>query len=144
MKWLLSHMCNFISAIFFACIGYFSPIKGIIHVMIFAIVVDLASGILAARKRGEGIKSHKLWRTIYKLVFALAVVMLTFALDKEIGFITTHTSVAWLIIGFEIWSILENAGQLTNHPIFQILRKFMEDKVKTSTGINLKEMEDQK
>jgi phage-related holin len=139
MKWVLAHIYNFISSLFIAILGYFAPIKGVFHLMVIAIIIDLITGVIASRKAGHGIKSLKLWRTIYKLVFAVVVVSLAFALDKELGIVKIHRFIAWLIIGFEIWSILENAGKITNHKIFRVLQHFMEDKVKDVTGVDLEE-----
>lgn len=140
MKWLLQHLYNFFSGIVVTLMGYFTPIKGVIHVMVIAIILDLIFGIIAARCRKEGIKSSKLWRTAYKLFIAVAVVALLYAMDVEIGveIIQLHRLVAWLITGFEVWSILESGGQITNHKLFRILKKYMEDKVESVTGVDLK------
>lgn len=141
MKWILQHLLNFISAIAFSFIGYFAPIKGVVHLMIIVIVIDLVIGIVVAIRNGHGISSRKLWRTAYKLLFAILIVSLTYSMDKEMGVVSIHKFVAWLITGFEIWSILENAAKITNHRIFILLKQVMEDKVKKTTGINLKEDE---
>jgi len=139
IRWILLHLYNFFSGLIFAFAGYFAPVKGVIHVMIAAIVIDLLTGIKVAHMRGEGIKSSKLWRTGYKMLISIAIVFLTFSLDREMGVVEIHKFVAWLIVGFEIWSILENAGKMTDHKLFRILKKFMEEKVKETTGINLEE-----
>lgn len=136
-KWALAHSYNFACGLYVACIGYFSPVKGVILVMVAAIIIDLIVGILAALKNGEGIKSHKLWRTIYKMLLALITVMLLYAVDKEMQMLSMHKFVAWLITGFEVWSMLENAGKLTNHKLFCILRNVMNDKIKQVTNIDL-------
>lgn len=139
MKWLLSHCYNFIAGIVMALIGYFAPIKEIILVMVIVILFDLITGIWAARVQGIGIKSMKLWRTVYKLFIAIVVVSLFFAMDTEMEVIKLHKIAAWLITGFEMWSILENAAKITDHKIFRILKHFMEDKVKDTTGVDINE-----
>ena len=140
MKWILSHIYNFLNGMFVAAIGYFLPVRGMVHLVIIAITIDLIFGIIAARKRGEGIKSKNLWRTIYKMIISVIVISLAYSMDKEIGLqLQTHSFIAWMITGFEIWSILESAGQITNHKLFRILKSFMEDKVKDITGINIKD-----
>ena len=109
--------------------------------MFAAIILDLFTGMLAARKRGEGLKSIKMWRTIYKLFYSIIIVMLLFGMDNEMGmgFIQLHKIVAWLITGFEIWSILENAATISDLKIFFILKKFMSDKIKEQTGVSINE-----
>lgn len=139
LNWFFNHICNFALGAFFAALGYFAPIKGVVNVMIMAILIDLVLGIIAARRAGEGIKSHKLWRTVYKLLFAVVLVALLYAIDKEMGMIQLHKIIAWLITGFEIWSILESAGKITEHKIFKLVKKLMEDKIKDATGIEIKE-----
>ena len=140
MKWLFQHLFNLFSGFILAILGYFYPIKGIINVMVIAILADLIFGIIAARSRKEGIKSAKLWRTAYKLFIAIIIVALLYAMDQEIGteIIQLHRIVAWLITGFEVWSILESSGQITNHKLFRILKKYMEDKVESVTGVDIK------
>lgn len=140
MKWFFQHLCNLFSGIILAVAGYFAPIKGVINVMVIAIMLDLVFGIIAARSQKQGIKSFKLWRTAYKLFIAVIVVALLYAMDTEIGIpaVQLHRMVAWLITGFEIWSILENGGRITNHKLFVILKKYMEDKVESVTGVDLK------
>lgn len=138
LKWLHIHTPNLITGFALGFTGYFSPLKGIVHVMIAAILFDLLLGVFVAWKTGRGIKSKKLWRTGYKLIIAVALVMLTFSMDTEIkGFFEVHKILAWIITGFEVWSIVESAAKLTDHKAFRIIKKVMEDKVKDKTGIDL-------
>lgn len=138
--WLAAHENNFMAGIITAIIGYFAECKGIFVVMFAAIIVDLITGVWAARVEGKGIKSKRLWRTISKMVLSFMVVALLFALDKEIDFIQLHKVVAWIVIGFEVWSILENSVKITDHKVFRILKRFMEDKFKEQ-NIDLNEKE---
>lgn len=137
VKWLYIHSPNFATGMVVGMAGYFSPVKGVVHVMVAAIFLDLILGVFAALKRGIGIKSHKLWRTGYKLIISIALVLLTFSVDKEMGFFEMHKLVAWVIVGFEVWSILESAGKITEHKAFRLLKKIMEDKIKEKTGVKL-------
>ena len=133
-KWLIAHNYNFCSGLLMAALGYFAPIKGIITVMVAAIIIDLVTGVWAALVQKKGIKSQKLWRTGYKLGFAIIIVSLFYAMDKEIGYIDMHRIIAWIITGFEMWSILENAAKISDHKIFRILKTYMEGKLKDTTG----------
>lgn len=139
MSWIIQHIWNIICAIFVGLIGYFMPVENLVHVMSAAIIFDLFTGILASHKRGIGIKSLRLWRTVYKLFYSVVIVMLLFGMDKEMGvkFIQMHKLVAWLITGFEIWSILENVSVISNLRIFIILKSFMTDKIKEQTGVDI-------
>lgn len=127
------------SAVFAMFMSYLTPINGIIGIMVLIIIVDMIFGCIASFKKGDGIKSRKLWRTAYKIFYAVLIVSLLYALDKEMGQIPLHKTVAWLISGFEVWSILENLSNMTKLKVFSILKHFMEDKVKNTTGVDLVE-----
>lgn len=139
--WIIQHFWNFVTGAIVAFLGYFSPISSIEHVIIVAIIIDLLTGLWASRIKGIGWQSLKGWRTIYKMFFAIVIVMLAYAMDKEIGsdMFQIHRVIAFIITGFELWSILENAAKISNHKIFVILKTFMEDKIKKETGININE-----
>ena len=141
LNWLIGHCRNLLFGCFFATLGYFSPIKDIVHVMIAVIFVDFFVGLWASYRQGIGWKSEKMWRTIYKLILAVLIIMLLYAMDTEMGIeaIKTYKAVAWVICGFEIWSILENAAVISNHRIFIFLRHYMHDRVEKISGINIKE-----
>jgi phage-related holin len=139
MKWLLAHFYHFISGVFLSIIGYFAPMKDVLHVVLIAIIIDLFFGLIAARAKGEGIKSFKLWRTVYKMLFAVILISLVYSIDKEMGMFELHKIIAWGIAGFEVWSILESMGAITDHKLFGLLKHIMTDKVKDVTGVNLEE-----
>ena len=141
MNWITQHIWNFLFGIVLALVGYFLPIKNVVHVMSAAIMFDLFTGLWAARVKGRGWKSIKLWRTIYKLFISTIIIMLLYAMDKEMGtpIVQMHKIAAWLITGFEIWSILENAAEISNLRIFIILKDFMHDKIEQQTGVDLNE-----
>ena len=128
--WMSAHENNFFAGAIMAIFGYFAECKGIFVVMFAAIIIDLITGVWASRVEGKGIKSKQLWRTISKMALSFMIVALLFAIDKEIDFIQLHKVVAWIVIGFEVWSILENSVKITDHKVFRILKRFMEDKFK--------------
>ena len=135
------HTGNIATGIVATVAGYFAPVKGMAIVMLSAIIIDLLSGVWAALVKREGIQSKKLWRTAYKLLFAFVIVNLMHSIDIEMGIpgVTTSKIVALFITGFEVWSILENAAIISDHPIFKVLQKYMRKEVKEKTGIDLNE-----
>ena len=141
-EWLYAHSNNFISGAILSIFSYFSPVKGILIVAFAAILLDLITGIIAARIRGEGIKSKKLYKTGIKIGCVSAIILMTFAIDEEIPLIELHKIVAWLIVGFELWSILENMAQITDHPVFKFLQRFMKDKIEKASEIGLEKEEE--
>ena len=100
--WLLASIIS-IAAVF-------APIKAILLVTGVLIAADLITGILAARKRGEQIKSAGLRRTITKVLVYNSAVMLGFLMEKYMleGFIPVSKIAAGLIFIVEGKSIFEN------------------------------------
>lgn len=115
-----------------------------ICVLIFE-VVDLITGIwkskVVATRKNEpwGVESAKLWRTIYKIVFIVAGIILCWILEENC-FPNLGLNLPKLFCGFtcfvELWSFLENAAIISEHPIFKMLQKFMQKQIKDKTGID--------
>jgi phage-related holin len=139
--WAEAHSNNFLAGVLIALGGYFAPVQNVVLVVMLAVIIDLITGIWASYTRGKGIKSRRLMRSIVKIVLYNMIIYLMFCIDKEMALIELHKTVAWLIVGFEVWSILENAARITDHRIFRILRRYMEDRVKETTGMDLNEKE---
>lgn len=135
--WLVAHSNNFISGMIMAICSYFAPVGDIMVVILAAIALDFVTGIIASRMIGKGITSRRAWRSLWKLLCVLSIIALTYAIDIEIPVVSIHKIVAWVIVGFELWSILENMAKITDHRVFRLLKKFMEDKVKENTGVDI-------
>jgi len=132
-------MGNFAAGFTAAAASYFTPVTGAVLVTFAAIILDLLTGAWAGYVRREGVQSRKLWRTAQKLLLAFAVIMLAHAIDTEmaVGNVSTAKIAAWFFVGFEVWSILENATVISNYPVFRALKKLMQTEVKEKTGIDL-------
>lgn len=141
IKWFASHYCNFLSGVLWGIVGYFAPVQNIILVVLLVVFFDLLTGVWASYIQGKGIKSKRMVKTIYKVAIYICIIYLFFAIDKEMQMIELHKVMAWVIVGFEMYSILENATKITDHRIFRILRKLMEDKLEDQ-GVNIDEKED--
>lgn len=135
--WIVEHTNHFASGAIMAITAYFAPCQGVVYVAIGAVLLDFLTGIIASLIEKKGIKSSKLWKTLFKLFFVTMFIMLLYSIDTEFKMIEIHRVVAWLIVGFEVWSILENMARITDHKIFRILKKFMEDKIEQQTGVKI-------
>lgn len=140
INYLVFYVPNLVTGLAAAFAGYFSPIKGMAIVMLTAILIDLILGVWASRSEGEAIKSKKLWRTGYKILFALVIIHLLHSVDTEMGIagINTCKIGALIITGWEIWSIFESAAVISDHPVFRLLKVFMEKKIKDKAGADFK------
>jgi phage-related holin len=145
-QWFELHIWNVFSGLICGLFAYFTPIRNIIILMFLFIIFDLITGVIAARKRGEAITSEKMWNTVHKMLISIALVILLYSVDKEfniINIVSTHKITGLFVVGFELWSILENAVQITNNSIFRALKKFMHDKVEEKTGVDMEQKEEE-
>lgn len=123
--------------------GILLPLRPLIVVLVTFVAIDFITGLIASWNRGEGFCSKKMWRTIYKLAFAFTGVVMMHLLD-EIVLMPTRTEPLHLanyftafVCGTEFWSFLENGSELSQHPVFRIVRKLMNNKLKDATGADI-------
>lgn len=116
-----------------------------ICVLVFELV-DLITGIwkskVIAERKGEawGIESAKLRKTLYKTILIFAGLVLAYLLG-EVCFNEINIDLPKMFCGFacafEMWSFLENAAVISEHPIFRLLQKFMKKEIKDKTGMDV-------
>ena len=88
-------------------------------------------------------ESIKAWRTIYKTILILVGIYLTYLLDYEVltmKELYLPNYFCAFVCGVEFWSFLENAAQISDHPLFRWLRKFMKTKVEEGLDTNFDEI----
>ncbi|WP_372775673.1 phage holin family protein [Mangrovibacterium sp.] len=141
INFVILHVGNIIAGFLAAAASYFAPAEGFVIVTFAAIIIDLFTGAWAGFVKREGVQSKKLWRTGSKLLLAFTVISLAHSIDVEMGVqgITFAKCSAWFFVGFEFWSILENATVISDWPVFRALSKYMRTEVKEKTGIDLNE-----
>ena len=118
--------------------GSFAPIQDMLLGVFIFIGIDFIVGCIASYKRAKIRKtrwffeSAKAWNTIYKLAFSLIAVFLSHYLDTKIfDFVDLKlpNMVAGFVCGTEFWSFLENAGDISEHPVFKAIRKITKRKI---------------
>lgn len=140
MDWLYNHCYNILCGMFLAILGYFNEIQGAVHVMWAALAFDLITGILASMiKRRERFSMKKAFIAILRAIGATILVMLLYAMDKEMHqeVAATYNIAAWLIAGFYAWSASENMDELLGGKIFVVLKSFFAKRVQDQTGVDL-------
>lgn len=146
INWSSDHYWNFVTGLFFAFISYFAELKGAFHVMFVAFILDLCLGILASKAaRKEKFSMRKLFIAFERMVIAYALVMLLYAMDKEMKqdtFSLANIS-GWLITGFLVYSAAENGYELTGGKLFLSLKSLIRKKVQDNTGIDIEETNQQ-
>lgn len=104
--------------------------------------VDFITGcwksfVIAKRKgKNPAFESIKAWRTIYKVVFIFVGIVLSEMLDSTLSVerLRLANFFTAFCCGIEFWSFLENAAEISEHPIFKWLKKFMKHKVEAELG----------
>lgn len=98
----------------------FAPIKGIIITVGVVIVVDLITGILAAKKRGEKITSAGLRRSLSKALIYQTAILTGFLMEKYLlaDIVPITKLVAGAIGSVEALSIFENLNKISDNNLF--------------------------
>lgn len=106
-----------------AIMAIFAPIHAVMLTALMLIVVDLITGILAARKRKEKIASAGLGRTVIKVVIYQAAIMLGFLTETYLT--GPEVPVSKIITGYigltELTSIVENMSIISGTSLMKSL-----------------------
>lgn len=98
-------------------------------VIVTLVAVDLITGIWAAIKTKVKIESHKLRKSVFKLLSYLSIVTLSALID---GAITPEWRLSGFVGGFiavvELCSIIENFGKITGNDLFEKLKNSLGNK----------------
>lgn len=85
---------------------------GVLEALVFAMVIDYVSGVLAAYiNPNMALNSQKGFRGICKKIMILLLVSLAHFVDQATGQIIIHSVVIWFFLGNEGLSIIENAAK---------------------------------
>ena len=122
--------------------GFFVAAATLVGTMVVFVIADLITGVIAAKKRGEILRSRKLKRTVDKMTwYALAIVMCHMLDAGVLPFVDLHLAAfaAAIICGVELYSILENAYSITGNRVFWLLTQFTTKKIEGATGVDIKQ-----
>lgn len=119
----------------------FAPVQSLVLISLEFITIDFIIGVIASRVRAKraghlsewGFESEKAWHTIWKAVFVFIGICLAHQLNEYIfTFVDLQLTNVFcgFVCGVEFWSILENSACISDHPVFQWLKKYMGKKVK--------------
>jgi phage-related holin len=108
--------------------------------MVF-VAIDFATGVIASRCRARRagfswrFSSRRAWNTVVKLIFVMAGIVLAWMLESVVlTFADLHLAKIFtgFVCGVEFWSYLENAADISGHPIFTALRNLLKGKVENT------------
>ncbi len=121
----------------------FAPVQGLVLCAVTFVAIDFATGVVASwcRARREGtpwrFSSRRAWDTAVKLVFVMAGIMLAWLLDSVVlTFVELHLAKVFtgFVCGMEFWSYLENAADISRHPVFRALKRLLKRRVDRGLG----------
>ena len=124
-------------------IGYFTPIKDVINVVVFFFVVDMWFGYRAAKKlRGESFSKTIIFNTtVPRLLYSVVILMLLFIWDTvfEQSYVSSYKLVGWFLTGVLIASILKNIYKITNWEVIPGIGTIIKDTIKKTTAVEVTE-----
>lgn len=99
----------------------FAPVHGMMLTALALVVVDMITGIAAARKRGEKINSHGLKRSVIKLIIYQVAIMVSHLTEVYMlkGAIPLTVFVSGLVGTTELLSVLENLNSISGSDLLR-------------------------
>lgn len=122
----------------------FAPIAPMVACVVTFIAIDFVVGVAADRTRTlrEGkewyFESRRAWRTVWKAGFVIVAIGMAWLIDCCIlGHLSLQLARLFtgFVCGVELWSFLENAGELSDAPLFRALRRLAHRKM-TKGGLS--------
>ncbi len=106
-----------------ALIAVFAPVQAVVLTTLALVFIDLITGLVAARKRGEKITSAGIKRTVGKiLLYEIAIAAAFLAETYLIGNILPVSKLVSALIGIvELKSILENLDGASGNKLFETI-----------------------
>jgi hypothetical protein len=107
----------------FALIAVFAPAKGIVLTSFALVLIDLVTGIWAAKKRGEPITSQGLRRTLTKLAVYESALLIAFLAEQYLisDLLPVSKIVSSYIGVVELKSVLENVNDIGGNDLLKAL-----------------------
>lgn len=113
-------------ALLISTLAVFAPIRAMIIVAALLIILDFIVGIIAAKKRGEEIKSSKMGTTVSKLLIAETAIIMCYLVQHYLLMDSfALVNIAAGIIGTkELYSLMESLNSISGGKMFtEILTK---------------------
>lgn len=117
LKALFDSVNKVVSGVFASALGYFLPIKDMVHVIIIFFVIDMLVGWWAAHTcRGESFSKTIVFNTtIPRMLISILLEMILYTWDTTFNqtMFSTYRVVGWYISGVLILSIIKNGYKAT-------------------------------
>jgi hypothetical protein len=141
LKQFTSNVWAMITGFLATAVGYFLPIKNIVHLVLFFFLLDILFGYWAARKlRREKFSTKIIWQyTMPRILLSLIMIISAYMWDTVFkqDIISTYKVLGWFICGILIYSVAKNGYKITHWQMFPLIGKIFEKKIENETGIKL-------
>jgi len=131
-----------ITGLFCSVVGYFLPIKDLVHLVVFFFLIDMLVGYWAARRlRGEKFSTKIVWKTTFpRMLISVILIILAFMWDTTFHqeWLSTYYLIGWFISGVLIFSIAKNGYKITKWRVFIGIENMFQKKIEDGTGIKIK------
>jgi len=123
-------MIDLLTKISLAVLAILAPIQASILAVGFLIVADLITGIAAAYKRGESIKSQRLKNTAVKMLVYNLLLMSSFIAETYLTPWIPFTNIALSFLAIvEVKSLGENFQAITGISFLNFLKSYLNNKL---------------
>lgn len=148
-EWLRALFANFwslFSGLLASVMGYFLPVRNILHLLVLFFIIDVAFGYWAAKKlRGEKFSAKIIWKTTMpRMVISIVLILGSFMWDSvyDQNMVATYKVIGWFISGVLFFSILQNGYRVTNWEMLPLIGRLISGKIKDHTGITIGKEDD--
>lgn len=136
-----------ISGLFVSVLGYFLPIRDVVHLLVLFFILDVVFGYWAARKlRKERFSVNIIWTTTMpRMLLSLVLILGAFMWDKTYcqDIVSTYKIIGWFISGVLLFSIAENGYHITKWSVFPKIGMLFRNNIKERTGLDVKDQDNE-
>lgn len=138
---LTSFLWKLISGFIGVILGYFSPIKDIVHWLVLLFIVDMIFGYLAAKKLRQEKFSKKIVfsTTIPRMLASIILILLLYSWDLTFKqtYLATYNVAGWFIGGILIISVGKNLFSITNWRVIPLIGAVIQKRIEKETGVEI-------
>lgn len=130
-----------VAGLIITVVGYFIPVKDIVHLLILFFILDVVFGYCAARKlRNERFSVKIIWEhTMPRMLISIVLISGAFLWDSvyKQEVVSTYKIIGWFISGVLLYSIAENGYQITKWGVFPKIGSLFRAKIQDDMGMDI-------
>ena len=146
LKAVANNAWHCITGLATTAIGYFIPVKDIVHLVLFFFLLDIIFGAAAAKKlRKEKFSTRIIWSyTMPRILISLVLILTSYMWDTTFSqeWISTYKLIGWFICGILLFSVAKNGYKITKWNMLPMMGHMIEHKIEEASGMEL-HMEDE-